>query len=336
MEQSVKHDYNELVQLRYLNELEGVDCDSRFEVINLSEWIDKLNFVSNNSDNEIVIASRKHLDVPNVVITVATSSNNNTVVYPFTAVRRIQPQRVKSPFTLNDWFISAGGPVWALDCKDKNSKENESLLSSSNTYIAIGLSRIGWERKGDNIFNRNPNKMKELGQQNEYDVGCDYKQFVNRRSTNPSLLEIWKYSQGSDEPNLKLEYLIGFASRGPVWQARWSPISFSDVGVVGMIALVFGDGTCAVMLVHTESIINNINQTNTNNFSTIDPMEYSRNIPLVEGDSMLLWELSCRNERVMSCSWSLHDPWLIACGMSDGSVCLWQLASSRLQDNGMI
>lgn len=321
--------------------------DDDIEILSLSEWIDKLKLVLELSDvSDDVKAQRTYLEMPNVTLSVNDLVySTETTIYPLKAVKRLKSKKNSKNIGLreHDWFISAGGPVWTIDFTTKSHPDQYNDMDTSQesnlteTYMAVGLSRIGWQRKCENIFNRNLKEVFESGKEMEYDIGCDYKQFVNRKSSNPSLVEIWKYQQkshNSEESYLTLQYLIGFANRGPVWQARWSSIEFQDDTVIGMISLVMGDGTCLILMVPRENLILRGNQIPTDSLSSDTPHDFE-NIKLIDGEELIIWELACINVRIMSSCWSYHDQWNIACGMSDGSICIWRLDSSQLS-NGLL
>ena len=151
--------------------------------------------------------------------------------------------------------------------------------------------------------------------------------------------------------SVQLSYIIAFPSRGAMSKLAWLPNKFlpapahTSVPVweqlLGVVAVVCGDGTCLVLLLPKASAVTLPRSvttaagvsSGTSSATTGDRGNGSIgevvDIPVLLEASVCKWEISMRGKSpslsILSATWSPAAPWHLLCGMSDGSVTLWDL-----------
>jgi WD40 repeat protein len=297
----------------YLND--GGDGD-RVIVEPMGAWINKLNAFAADID------SRKNLRYPNVCFNIA-DADSQIAIETFVAA-----PRPSSKATV-DCYLSAGGPVLSVAFnilptdllslskaheRSKNVRTQSRAARKQERYLAVCLSRIGWQTKEESrsLVHHNTEDIIEQDQEH-FEVGEDSPQSLKKISTNPSLVEMWSI----DDDGIKLAYCFGFASRGSIWEAAWSSVQIEDPNVIGILALCCGDGRVLILAVPTIEYL-------------LASCKQKIKTPVINGERFVYWELSCKHHRVMSIAWNQLRPWELACGISDGSIAIWQLNASHL------
>jgi hypothetical protein len=179
-----------------------------------------------------------------------------------------------------DLYLNIGGPIWALAFAPHTTtsshpslspKESHDALSSSGSlqFLAVGTSRVGWEKSADTGASS---------------VGNDAQYAVGGRTSTPNLLQIWCLNIGagqgesSDSGQIMmnraasgnshrrddkmdtavLSYCVAL-TRGPVWKVAWSSWSpcidlerdrrdGDRSSFLGVLAVVCGDGSCLILV----------------------------------------------------------------------------------------
>lgn len=132
-----------------------------------------------------------------------------------------------------------------------------------------------------------------------------------------------------------LSYCVEFKGRGPIWGLNWapswsescppspSPTEEEDTAAIaaaaldkkslGLLAAVCGDGCCLILLLPRDLCGSN------NGYGSY---------PVIDEGDVKLTELRIPGVMVTCVAWSCHQPFMICCGMSDGSVTIWDIESS--------
>ena len=140
-----------------------------------------------------------------------------------------------------------------------------------------------------------------------------------------------------------LSYCVELNGRGPIWGLNWAP-SWSesyhsssssteeedtdaaaaaaadaaaaaalDKKSLGLLAAVCGDGCCLILLLPRDLCVSN------NSYGSS---------PVIDEGDVKVTELRIPGVMVTCVAWSCHQPFMICCGMSDGSVTIWDIESS--------
>lgn len=134
----------------------------------------------------------------------------------------------------------------------------------------------------------------------------------------------------------ELVYCVALQARGPTWSCAWSPqlaststnsTSSTDDNVLGVAAIVNGDGSCLILQLPKRVASPPAAGAPRAASSSAWPGEemYRANVPVVAEAAVRMYEISVPNLLVCSATWSNENPLLCTCGMSDGSIMLWDL-----------
>ena len=128
----------------------------------------------------------------------------------------------------------------------------------------------------------------------------------------------------------ELVYCVALQARGPTWSCAWSPLpvapttsnsssSSASSNVLGVVAIVNGDGSCLIL-----QLPKKVTAQQATNASNEDA--YRAGIPVLSEAAVKMYEISVPNLLVCSATWNNENPLLCTCGMSDGSIMLWDLS----------
>lgn len=148
-----------------------------------------------------------------------------------------------------------------------------------------------------------------------------------------------------------LSYCVELKGRGPIWGLSWAPswsessspsspsasflekeegISAAAITAIttaldkkslGLLATVCGDGCCLILLLPRDL------SGNRDNNCCYDSS------PVIDESDVKVTELRIHGVMVTCVAWSCHQPFKICCGMSDGSVTIWDIESSLDEGN---
>jgi WD40 repeat protein len=269
----------------------------------------------------------------------------------------------------NQLYLHAGGAVNGVHFSD--SFQINSADETCTHYFAVATSGIGWygdRREAE--FSSSSNCLPVPSHLHGMGVGYDYPHEVadcsSSYSLTPNLLQIYSITSSLKNPfrvdrsaasdseevaptilSVRLCYCIGFPSIGPIWDVKWCPEEehFRSLGgqetILGTIAIVSADGKCRVLVLPTPQTL----QESSNSLSL--PTSADPTIPVTIRDTPLLlerdlcrWELTLPAECVLSIGWGGGSggqgrdgisPLLLACGLSTGSIALWDLSLPTLR-----
>lgn len=130
----------------------------------------------------------------------------------------------------------------------------------------------------------------------------------------------------ASDVSAELVYCVALQGRGPSWSCAWSPLAPPAASEqLGLLAVVNGDGTCLILQL-PKSLADNAARRSVQPSSDEDG--FRQNTPVVAEAAVTLREVSVPGLLVCSVAWSTENAHLFACGMSDGSLMLWDLKKS--------
>lgn len=195
---------------------------------------------------------------------------------------------VQQPLISNlsfDCMINTGGPVWGVGFAPTDTDRDSHEAATWTKYLAVGLSRVGWEVQQAIADDRPVKHLTSLvseyekgphlsGDCNPCDIGNDVTHILGEYCSYPNLLEVWELSSVQSHA-AKLYYCIGLPGSGAVWSVHWFPkpicfpkamhhcsesnVALSGVdggadatkemlGPLGILGLICGDGRCRLLV----------------------------------------------------------------------------------------
>jgi WD40 repeat protein len=273
-----------------------------------------------------------------------------------------QYQVVMQIYERNQWYLHAGGTVNTVQFSS-----SYSINQHDNTcthYLAVGTSGINWygDMKTTSSSSHSlpvPPHLHGMG------VGYDFPHEVadsgSPYSQTPNLLQIYEVIASLTDPtdqvsdsessvtptilSVKLAYCVGFQSIGPIWDVKWCPEdNFRSLGdedmILGTVAIVSADGKCRVLVLPTPQSIQESEHAEGTPTSNATIPQAIRNVPIISETDLCRWELISVSECVLSVAWGGGNggggkdglsPLLLACGLSTGSIALWDLSLPALR-----
>lgn len=243
-----------------------------------------------------------------------------------------------------DVLMNAAGPIWTVafiptTATTANINTNTVNTSSTNTSthqqeeeeeeqewitksFSVGCSRIGWPKPSSQLHS--PTLCAEYG------VGSDIRYLANSTTNHANILQIWQilipFSSHTTQlvqapPSLVLT--IGFESCGPIWSSAWSNALFpKNSKILGIIAIVCGDGLCRILII--PSLVSSNQSTQTNILPSVQ--SHLEGIPLLLATSLpLAIPTTTSINKITSVSWDPSDCTILCCGHADGNVSLWKV-----------
>jgi hypothetical protein len=224
--------------------------------------------------------------------------------------------------------------------------------------LAVGLSRIGFRAPERGAMNA-------PGMPASDRVGSDLAYLPTERYRHPSLLQVWHLQTGGADrrvvegedggkvcataataatasASLSLVYSVGL-QRGPIWHVHWAPhvpplpplppplagssapgaVSHSPLGIV---AVVCGDGSCAVLALPVPARIQCRGDKTTPN-PTATPTVTAGDSDLIPEEKILLWSYLDAGGWVTCADWCPHTSLRLCLGMADGACGVWDVGT---------
>ena len=153
--------------------------------------------------------------------------------------------------------------------------------------------------------------------------------------------------KGKEEENVaacadvqvELAYCVELAGRGATWKAAWCPCaatstssssSFSssssssstDDSSIGRLAVVNGDGSCLILQLPS---VNNVKFSGNSSSNSSSSVSAQKIVPVLQLQSLLVIEVAIPDLMAHCVDWNPLIPTQFCCGMSDGSVTMWDL-----------
>ena len=305
-------------------------------ITSLGDWIHHV--------NEKNVSGR--IDVPSVELLVVDTSAHSRAqsdvrIAPLTGIARSEGSQYEC-------FLNAGGPIWsaafAPDVDIPNTDATAQLQWRPYAHVAVCLSRIGFphdrERGSDSFSASCTRSACAMG------VGSDCLYDTHKRYTHPSLLQIWALMPvtGDNSFQPQLRYSIGM-QRGPLWKVHWCPFLLPSQSsaiapaddrtvthaarslnphVIGIVAVVCGDGSCVVIAPPT-LLPGNSNRTAAR---IVAAASNASETVLIEEADVAIWSYSDDFSEVTCASWSPFVACRLCLGMSDGTCGVWDIDSN--------
>ena len=198
-------------------------------------------------------------------------------------------------------------------------------------HLAVATSRVGFPSPTCSVDTLTGTR----------DVGDDVPHVLGATRAFPNLLQIWAvasphmgeddgaaplmnspgsharghgHGHGRGRHTATLQYCVEMA-RGAHWQAVWSPLRAAG-DALGLLALVCGDGTCAVLQPPRKAGSDGGSGTGGQELA-------GGRAPVLAMGTVPEGVVRCAGRTVVSAAWSPHDTSLLCCGLDDGSVTLW-------------
>jgi hypothetical protein len=114
----------------------------------------------------------------------------------------------------------------------------------------------------------------------------------------------------------------------------------NSVKLVGILAVICGDGSCLILKIPDQNYIQNIDMDNTiinnnnndndnmknnNNNNNINTTHVYDNMKVISEKSVLQIEIKVENNPILSLIWNPHVQYQLLCGMYDGSITVWNI-----------
>lgn len=176
------------------------------------------------------------------------------------------------------------------------------------------------------------------------------------------------------QTEVTLQFCVGLEQRGAVWKTAWSPHTYpasststssgSEMtdSLVGLLAVVCGDGSCLVLALPKSPVAAapaaagaadsrsamstagkgnragnskaSTTATSSSTMSTITDILVSESsdvgqTAVIPEDSVCQWEISVPGVAIVSVTWNPHQPLELCCGMTDGTITLWDLTKAK-------
>ena len=257
-------------------------------------------------------------------------------------------------------YCNLSSPIWHTSVAPHPTVLHFANAQTMMTFhIAIGLSRVGWilrendyELKRKNDFegfllsNPYPN-TKSLEETKEtqvsFGIGNDCPRIYESRNNHDNLLPIWSFTHKIFKSKTELStsshhlsYFIDLSGHGSVRQLTWNNFFKPNNIVVGLLAIVTNTGSCKVLIVPNEHMVKSLapsstsgNSRGTNNTSSDFSNHEYLQIPVIDSEVITVANIFI-NEYcyVTSICWSPHQVNQLCCGMSDGSIAVYDLSEA--------
>jgi hypothetical protein len=168
-------------------------------------------------------------------------------------------------------------------------------------------------------------------------IGNDYTRFVGQKETHDNLIPIWsihhkipKASTNSNHNNApfapiyQVSYFIGLNSKGSVVQMAWNKKFPTSNLILGVLAVVYGNGTCDILIVPQYTKQKDVSTSSSSSIS-FDSFE---KIPVIEDYHLQICTITHSSLMITSISWNPNNAFELSCGMSDGSILLFDTSDS--------
>ncbi len=222
-----------------------------------------------------------------------------------------------------------------------------------NFHIAVGLTRVGWpvrqndyERKHktplissllSNPFASSGDEDITITDEHEktYGIGNDYWRCIEDYEEHDNLLPIYsithkimKTKLSTSTQSHEVSYFISLNNRGSVVSMAWNPIIKPNNIMIGLLAIVGGDGNCIIVLAPNDSQIPKFASNNNNTSSSSSESSY-RDKPVINERDVSIAVIHKTNAvHLTSVSWHPSQVYRICCGMSQGSIIIYDIEST--------
>lgn len=115
----------------------------------------------------------------------------------------------------------------------------------------------------------------------------------------------------------RASYLISLKEKGSVISMEWNPFVTANNLIIGILMVIFGNGSCEIYLIPQESFIDV--ELKSNSFLSL---------PVVEERHLKMFEIPQDDLKVTAASWNPHSKDEIYAGYSDGSITIFDIRSS--------
>jgi WD40 repeat protein len=269
-------------------------------------------------------------------------------------------QVIMQIYKRNQWYLHAGGTVNTVQFSSSYSMNRQD--NTCTHYLAVGTSCINW-------YGEMNEASAAAGLGVGYDHPHEVADSGSPFSQTPNLLQIYSVIISLNDPidqdpdsdpdpavgvaadavsptilSVKLAYCVGFQACGPIWDVKWCPEDNfrsleAEDSVLGTVAIVSADGKCRVLVLPTPQSLRVSADADTVPPNIAIP-EAIRDVPIISETDLCRWELSSVSECVLSVAWGGGNggkgqdgvsPLLLACGLSTGSIALWDLSLPTLQ-----
>lgn len=222
-----------------------------------------------------------------------------------------------------------------------------------NFHIAVGLTRVGWpvrhndyERKHktplissllSNPFASSGDEDITVTDEHEktYGIGNDYWRCIEEYEEHDNLLPIYsithkimKTKLSTSTQSHEISYFISLNNRGSVVSMAWNPIIKPNNLMIGLLAIVGGDGNCIIVLAPNESQIPKLASNNNTSSSPSSESSYLDKPVINERDVSIALIHKTNAVHVTSVSWHPSHVYRICCGMSQGSIIIYDIEST--------
>lgn len=134
----------------------------------------------------------------------------------------------------------------------------------------------------------------------------------------PEQLEIPRYS----DVRAELAYCVALEGRGAAWSAKWGPALAHDEQTLGLLAVETGDGSCLILQLPKQVGGSAGSAGSEEGVPSTPDME---GISVLSEEGVVRWEVVVLGLMVQCVAWNTHKTGQFSCGMSDGSVTVWDL-----------
>jgi hypothetical protein len=228
--------------------------------------------------------------------------------------RNLMPYYHASKYQSNgdvDYLLNCCGSCWAISFYP-HSTEN-------NIILAVGTYDIGYptQKVGLDI----PHLMMYDG----YITSDMHKKTTQESYSHSNLIQIWTIPlinlASSNDSLPYISYYIKVSDCGTIWKLEWNKLlrfhrSSNVFGCLAVISNTSNSNHTTICRIILAPIVDDINSSAESDVMDCDVYDI---------DDMHSWVLGVEGVSVYCFSWHPHDPYIIICGMSDGSIGLWNL-----------
>jgi hypothetical protein len=169
--------------------------------------------------------------------------------------------------------------------------------------------------------------------------GNDYARDLGKMEFHDNLLPIFCLKHKFHKTNNitathshQVSYFVSLEKRGSVRSMEWNKCVQSNSIIVGLLAVVTGDGNCNIFLL-PQSPSSSKKTASASSSSSDTSLPSYLTIPVINEKQVLLCSLPRLESpvvRVMSASWNPTELFELCCGMSDGSVIVYSIEETVL------
>jgi hypothetical protein len=236
--------------------------------------------------------------------------------------------RIGWPLKNNDYELRQNGTIKAAILPPNQKQQNKStdpdmyLLHDNSDFI---------------LSEKDPNSsfQKTCG------IGNDYTRFVGQKETHDNLIPVWSihhkipklptnnnHNNSPSAPVYQVSYFIGLNSKGSVVQMAWNKKFPTSNLILGVLAVVYGNGTCDILIVPQYlSLFSKQKDVSTSSSSTVSFDSFEK-IPVIEDYHLQICTITHSSQMITSISWNPNNAFELSCGMSDGSILLFDTGDS--------